>query len=112
MHFPFSSTHNSIHIYIILDVEFICVTPETSGRFTVFHDPMRTVLSENVSFSRFRGAQGVTMIGVLAAHIMHQNTTSTDIIGMEILDLEVEDLNWLIQLLAMDGVNESILAVL
>jgi hypothetical protein len=43
---------------------------------------------------------------------MHQNTTGTNEVSMEILNLEVEDLNRLIQLLAADSINEDILAVL
>ncbi len=43
---------------------------------------------------------------------MHQNTTGTNEVSMEILNLEVEYLNRLIQLLTPDSINESIFAVL
>ena len=44
--------------------------------------------------------------------IMNKNTTGTNIVSMEILDLEVEDLNRLIQLLTPDRIDKGIFAVL
>ena len=46
------------------------------------------------------------------ALIMYQYTTSTNIVSMEILNLEVEDRNRFRQLLTADSINESIIAVL
>ena len=46
------------------------------------------------------------------AGIVHQDTSWANIVSMEILDLEVVDLNWLCQLLVMDGFNEGIRAIL
>ena len=43
---------------------------------------------------------------------MYQNTTGTNIVSMEILDLEVENLNRFGQLLAADRIDKFILAIL
>ena len=51
------------------------------------------------------------MVRILA-QIMNQNTASTDVVGMEILNLEVENLNRLRQLLTTDGIDKCIFAVL
>lgn len=102
----------NVHIYIVRTIELLCIASNASGRFAVFHNPMRTVLSENASFSRLRCVQSVTMVGGLSTQIMNKNTTCTDIVSVEVLDFEVEDLNRLGQLLAMDGIDEGIFAVL
>ena len=43
---------------------------------------------------------------------MDQDTAGTNVLGVEILDLEVEDLNRLVQLLATDGIDKCIFAAL
>ena len=52
------------------------------------------------------------LVWFASTHIVHQHTTRTNIVGMEILNLEVEDLNRLCQLLSTDGIDKCVLTVL
>ena len=57
-------------------------------------------------------ALGAPTFAVVAAQIMNKNTACTNVVSMEVLDLEVEDLNRFGQLFTTDGIDKCIFTVL